>query len=83
VDGEHRRSRESRFRDPDLEAFGGRIKRLRHASGFTQEELAWRSGLHLTYVSQVECGERNVSYRTIIALAEGLGVRPAELMPPD
>jgi transcriptional regulator with XRE-family HTH domain len=39
------------------------------------------AGLHRTYVSSVERGERNVTITTIERLAAALGVPMAELMP--
>jgi len=41
--------------------------------------LAHEVGLHPTYISGIERGERNVSLVNIHVLAEGLGIQPAEL----
>jgi transcriptional regulator with XRE-family HTH domain len=54
---------------------------VRTEKGISQEELAQRSGLHRTYVSSVERGERNISLINIAKLANALGVKPSELMP--
>ncbi len=48
--------------------------------GISQEELATRSGLHRTYIGAIERGERNVSLATLELIAEGLGVKPSELL---
>lgn len=56
------------------------LRRLRTATGLSQEELAARAGLHRTYVSSIERGQRNVSVENIFALARALGCRPAELV---
>jgi transcriptional regulator with XRE-family HTH domain len=37
-------------------------------------------GVHFTYVSTVERGERNVSLHTIVRLAEGLRMDPRMLV---
>lgn len=58
------------------------LKRLRTTAGLSQEELADRAGVHRTYVSSVERGERNVSLENIFHLAEGLGVDVRELLRP-
>lgn len=67
-------------RDPELRAFGERVRALRKKAGMTQEALAHASGLHWTYVSQIERGTRNLSLKNILRLAEGLGVEPAQLV---
>ncbi len=48
------------------------IRKYRLAAGFSQEELAERSDLHWTYVSQVERGRRNVSVDALRHLARAL-----------
>jgi len=50
------------------------IKQQRSALGISQEELAARAGLHRTYVSEVERGERNPSITSIEKLAHALEV---------
>jgi transcriptional regulator with XRE-family HTH domain len=60
--------------------FGDRLKEVRLAGGISQMELAHRSGLHPTYVSSVERGQRNVSLINIYRLAEALEIRPAGLL---
>lgn len=55
-------------------AFGERLRALRKEVGISQEELAARSGLHRTYVSSVERGERNISLANIHALADALDI---------
>lgn len=61
--------------------FGINLRRLRHDQGVSQENLAERAGLHRTYVSSVERGERNVTLETIEKLSKALGVSMAKLMP--
>lgn len=60
--------------------FAANVRRLRVASGLSQEALAERAGLHRTYVSSIERAERNVSLQNIFALAEALGVAPEVLV---
>jgi transcriptional regulator with XRE-family HTH domain len=61
--------------------FGKRLREVRTRKGISQEKLAELAGLHRTYVSSVERGERNVSLINIENLANALGVPMAELMP--
>lgn len=55
------------------------IRALRGELGWSQEELARKSGLHRTYVGAVERGERNISIDNIERLAKTLNVNPSEL----
>lgn len=48
------------------------IRSRRYELKLSQEELAWRAGLHRTYVTDVERGARNLSLATIDKLADAL-----------
>lgn len=61
-------------------AFGRALRSLRQRQSLSQEQLAFRAGLHPSYVAQVERGERNISLRNIWALADALEVEPGELV---
>ena len=65
----------------DLRAtFAGNIKRLRKERGMSQEDLAFESGLHRTYISGIERGIRNVGLDNIGVIATALKVTPDELL---
>ena len=64
-----------------LVRFGERLREVRLDKGISQERLAELAGLHRTYVSSIERGQRNVSLLNIEKLAAALGVAPAKLMP--
>lgn len=64
--------------DPLL-LFGERVRALRIKRGFSQEELASVAGIHRTYIGGIERGERNLSLRSIVRLADALGVHPRDL----
>jgi transcriptional regulator with XRE-family HTH domain len=53
---------------------GNRIKYYRKDAGLTQEQLAEKSGLHNTYIGQIERGEKNVTVKNIYKIAEALNV---------
>ena len=55
------------------------IKRRREHLALSQDQLAVRSDLHRTYISDVERGERNLSFDSIYSVAKGLGVLPSLL----
>ncbi|HLY67922.1 MAG TPA: helix-turn-helix transcriptional regulator [Chloroflexota bacterium] len=65
------------------DAFGQAVRATRLRLGMTQERLAGKAGLHVTYVGAVERGERNISLENIHALAKGLGVPVRDLFPLD
>lgn len=60
--------------------FGKNVRALRTAQGKSQEEFAFDSGIHRTYVSGVERGTRNPSLELIEKFATGLGVTPGDLL---
>ena len=59
--------------------FGQRIRQLRNRQSVTQEDLAHRAGIHVTYLSGIERGVRNPSLKNICALAVALEVPVSEL----
>ena len=59
-----------------------RLREIRLKKELSQERLAELAGLHRTYVSSVERGERNISLENIDRLAKALGEPMAKLMPP-
>jgi transcriptional regulator with XRE-family HTH domain len=61
--------------------FGTNLRKTRLGKGISQERLADLAGLHRTYISSVERGERNVTLQTVEKLARALGVSMARLMP--
>jgi transcriptional regulator with XRE-family HTH domain len=52
---------------------------LRVAQELSQEELANRSGLHLTWIGRIESGTTNPSWGNTKRVAEGLGIPHAVL----
>lgn len=59
--------------------FGELVRRLRRERGYSQEDFSFRVGLHQTYVSSIERGERNVTIATANRIAEALGTTLAGL----
>lgn len=54
--------------------FGDRVRAHRTEAGWSQIELAERAGLHFTFVSSLERGQRNPTLTTILHLAAGLEI---------
>jgi transcriptional regulator with XRE-family HTH domain len=63
----------------ELRSFGAAVRRRRTQLAISQEKLAERAGLHRTYVSGIERGERNVGLVNVHRLAKALGVPVSEL----
>ena len=57
---------------------GKRIKELRNKLGISQEELAFRSEIHRTYIASLEVGKRNVSIETLEKVINALEVSMSE-----
>lgn len=67
-------------RSPAHVAFGTAMRRRRAELGLSQEELGNRCGLHRTYISGIERGERNPSLTNVLAVAEGLELSASALL---
>ena len=63
-------------RSATLPELGRNLQRVRTAAGLTQTTLAKRSGIHRSYVSALEAGQRNPTALTLQRLAKVLGVTP-------
>jgi len=64
-----------------LEHLGLRVRVLRTARQFTQEQLAERAGLDRTYVSRLERGQHNVTVLVLVQPARALGVPTTAVLP--
>lgn len=63
------------------EAFGKAVRARRLEMELSQEALADLAGLHFTYVSSVERGERNISLENMAKLAKALSCQITDLVP--
>ena len=59
---------------------GANIRALRIKNKLTQEQLAEICDLHRTYIGAVERGDRNVSLKNIVIIANELNTDPASLL---
>jgi transcriptional regulator with XRE-family HTH domain len=62
-----------------LARFGARVRELRRGRGWTQAELAQKTGRQRTYIGDVERGERNITLLVIEDIARALGVPARDL----
>lgn len=62
-------------------ALGRKLVEIRKAKGFTQEQLAYASGIDRSYVGKIERGQVNLTVRKLYILAHCLSCHPCELLP--
>lgn len=58
---------------------GANIKARREKLGLAQTTLGERSGIHRTYINQLENGHKNLTVVVLSRLAEALGTTPSAL----
>jgi transcriptional regulator with XRE-family HTH domain len=62
------------------QVFATNLRRLRHAKGISQENLAYEADVNRTYMSKIEKGATWVGLEIIGKVATVLEVEPAELL---
>ena len=60
-------------KDPVLVKLGRNLRAAREAKGWSQEQLAFKAGVHRTYVGGVERGEYNITVLTLRRFTQSLG----------
>ena len=56
------------------------LRRMRHATGMTQEELAERAGLSARYIGAIERADVSASVTVLGQIADALGIEAGELV---
>lgn len=64
----------------ESDIIANRIKKFREASKLTQEQLGEKINLSRNEVSNLECGNNKLSYKTLRELCDALDICPCELM---
>ena len=62
------------------EAFGLILRQARQDKGLTQQKLGELAGLHRTYISLLERGQRTPTLDVLFRLVEALGVSASHLV---
>lgn len=61
-------------------ALGKRIRSYRRNLRFTQEQLAEKAGVSLSFIGHIERGTRKASLETLVGISNALNVSPAILL---
>lgn len=62
-----------------VKVFGTNLKKYRNELGVSQEKLAEMSGLHRTYISDIERFRRSIALDNIQKIADALGIETYKL----
>jgi len=61
-------------------ALARQIRSARIRRGISQEELAFRAGLHRTYISLVERSKKSLTVDSLARIASALEIKPSKLL---
>lgn len=70
----------SKGRDLRLVQFGSHVRGIRKELGLSQDYVATNSNLTKSNLSEIERGNRNLAFTTLLELAKGLGIHPKKLL---
>lgn len=62
-----------------IKVFGTNVKKQRLLLGLSQEKLSERSGLHRTYISDIERFQRSIALENVQRIADALEINVYEL----
>ena len=62
-----------------IKVFGTNLIKLRLEKGLSQEKFAELCDLHRTYISDIECFQRNVSLENVQKIADALEIETYKL----
>jgi len=63
-----------------VKVFGTNLRKYRVEKGLSQEKFAEICGLHRTYISDIECFQRNVSLENVQKIADALEIESYKLL---
>lgn len=70
------------MRDPvkSKQALGDALLQIRNREEMTQEDLSHKAGVHVTWISRLENGGKDLRWTSLQALADGMGVSVLEVV---
>ena len=63
-----------------IKVFGTNLRKYRTEKGLSQEKFAEIRGLHRTYISDIECFQRNISLENVQKIADALEIKSYMLL---
>jgi len=66
-----------------INVFGTNVRKYRLALGVSQEKLAEMSGLHRTYISDIERFRRSIALENVQKIADALEIETYKLFIPE
>jgi transcriptional regulator with XRE-family HTH domain len=66
-----------------LQKLGENIKRLREAKGLSLRQLSYTCNVDNSKIAKIEKGQINITFTTLMQLANALEVHPSELLKTD
>lgn len=66
-----------------IKVFGTNLRKYRTGKGYSQEKFAELCGLHRTYISDIECFQRNISLENVQKIADALDMEAYRLLVPE
>lgn len=63
-----------------LKNFGKKVKEIRDAKNYTLDDMEFHTGIDSSDFNKIEQGKTNITFRTFIKVAKGLGLHPKELL---
>ena len=66
--------------DRFIQSLGEALRSRRIKAGYSQEGFADEVGLHRTYIGAVERGERNITVKNLVKIADALDISPSLLL---
>lgn len=69
-----------KIKDTRLIQFGSHVRSIRKELGLSQDKVAANSNLTKSNLSEIERGNRNLAFTTLLELAKGLNIHPKKLL---